>query len=228
MPLDPTVSWTDYFQGLRTPPQPVPIVGTVLPNPKKGGNAPGDGIKLEDGAWVYSVGIVSSTTQKPLRIDGVRETVPAFYGDGAGRRYAGERVLLQKRSRTLWEIIGSEPQVYEGDAPGSFIRAGVNAYIWVDPAGVSVTNGERQVRVTPDAVIVGTGNDNQVQLRFTGAQVIVVPNSGDAGNAQVVLYDSHATSSIRTGAAAGHSHTVNLPLKRSNILRASGSAAGDL
>ena len=101
--------WRDLVP--RTPVENVPVQGVIVKSPDSDGFAPsalgyGGGTRLQNGVWVYSVDVFNARTGHTVRVDGVREVVPKFYGDGAGRRSLGDIVLVQSRVvlfGKLWE-----------------------------------------------------------------------------------------------------------------------------
>ena len=228
--------WRDLIP--RVPAELAPVLGIIVetPDPMDFTERPtyGGGVKIQEGEWVYSVEIQNTRTGYKVRVNGVREAVPKFYGDGAGRRMVGDEVILQRRSRTVWEIVGepSKPQDWVGlEPPPTYIRSGDFAYVLITPRLLSMVSGESEsdflrVSVTPEVVVIGTGDPDEGQLRFDGLTVNVVPNEDDAAEAQVYVHDPNdpwenysETYTSSVGGGGSHSHTVTVTIPTVDLFR---------
>lgn len=104
MPANP-YSIADDLQSQRPPRAPEKVIGVIASEP----------VRWTDAIWTYDVELENTGRMVPR----VREHVPPYYQSGAGLRQIGDRVSLQRVSRTLWEIVADESTPASWPATGS-------------------------------------------------------------------------------------------------------------
>ena len=104
----------DLVSGLRSRPQERGLVGTIASDPTF----------WSPGVFTYEVDIQDDISGTIFKVRRVRESVPWFYQSGGGLRRVGDRVLVSKLSRTVWEIIGDEisPEGWEERKPRVYME----------------------------------------------------------------------------------------------------------
>ena len=118
--------------------------------------------------------------------------------------------------------------------PPTYIRAGSYTYLLITPDTISITNGLsemalRQVQVTPEMVVIGTGEPTEPQARFDGSVFSVVPSESDLAESQVYASDPNKawgnyTAQGGTGGPVGilgvHTHSVSVTISTQELFRA--------
>ena len=104
----------DLIRGIQETATTPPILGTIASDPTK----------WSTGIFTYDIDIDDEISGMPVRLRRVREQIPFFYQSGGGLRKIGDRVLLNRLSRTIWEIVGDEitPSNWQGGSPRVFLE----------------------------------------------------------------------------------------------------------
>ena len=182
----------DLITSLRGRPPERGLIGTIASEPTF----------WSPGVFTYEVDIQDDISGTTFKVKRVRENVPWFYQSGGGLRQIGDRVFVNKLSRTVWEIAGDEitPERWDQEKP--------RVYLENHDEDRKVTS---YIEVTRDLGIRMRGADTPQAyhfVRFNASDFRVVKNPpvGSLGYAVVRSEPLPEQIPVQVQNSAGHSH----------------------